>query len=81
MQGVIGMFRKNKNVIINKNVRKSGSVPDDNQIRLAGYYIRMYAKTLEKLHLTEEQKSETMEAVIMEYHELVSAGGRLSLVS
>lgn len=56
MQGVIGMFRKNKNVIINKNVRKSGSVPDDNQIRLAGYYIRMYAKTLEKLHLTEEQK-------------------------
>ena len=72
------MFRKNKNVIINKNVRKSGSVPDDNQIRLAGYYIRMYAKTLEKLHLTEEQKRE---AVIMEYHELVSAGGRLSLVS
>ena len=41
----------------------------------------MYAKTLEKLHLTEEQKRETMEAVIMEYHELVSAGGRLSLVS
>ncbi len=71
-----------KNIII--NTKPDGeAAPNDMQLRLADYYTRAYAKTVERLHLSGEEKQRAISAVNMEYDELVSYGRRdcLEMVS
>lgn len=75
---------RTRNIIINKINRKNQNTcftPDDNVMKLAEYYTRTFAATLERRHMTEEQKSQAMAAVCMEYNELLSARKSLGMVS
>lgn len=78
---------RTRNIIINKENRsnrnhgKSPFTPDDALMRLAEYYVRVYAGTVEKMHMTEEQKREAKSAVNREYRELLSARAGMRLVS
>lgn len=60
--------------IRNKMIRRAGKGTDHRSdemlIKLAEYYTRAYAGTVERMHLTESQKAEAISAANMEYNEL-----------
>ena len=73
-----------RNIIINKINRKNRMIsltPDDNTLRLAEYYTKVFARTVERMHMTSEQKSQAMSAVNMEYYEILSARRSMGMVS
>ena len=50
-------------------------------LKLAAYYTKVFAGTVEKMHMTDEQKSQAMSAVNMEYYEILSARRSMGMVS
>ncbi len=79
------MFHKRaKNIIINRVNRENPDTrltSDDNLIKLAAYYTKVYAETLDSMHISAKQKREAVAAVNREYNELLSAYGCMDKVS
>ncbi len=75
---------RTRNIIINRVHRESQNTslrPNDNMLKLAAYYTKVFAGTVEKMHMTDEQKSQAMSAVNMEYYEILSARRSMGMVS
>ena len=75
---------KTRNIIINKINRKNQNTsltPDDNVLKLAEYYTKVFAGTIENMHMTDEQKNSAMAAVSMEYYEVLAARRNMCMVS
>ncbi len=74
-----------RNIIINmpdrKPVSSNRTTPDNNQVKLAAYYTRIFAGTMEKMHIPEEQKRSAVWAVNMEYSEILATRGYTDMVS
>ena len=64
---------RSRNIFINKKNSKTRTQTDDSVLRLAEYYTRVFADTLEHMHLSEERKAEALNVANREYNELVSA--------
>lgn len=65
--------KKSRNIIINRNRPRATETPDETTIRLADYYLRVVAGTLDNMHITNDQKCEAMAAVKMEYSDMLRA--------
>ena len=78
-------YNRANNIIINmpnqKRVRNGGNDPEGNLVRLAAYYTAVFTDTVERMHMSEEQKKAAVSAVNMEYGEILTSCRCVDMVS
>ena len=71
---------RSRNILISRK-KAERTAPDETTVRLAEYYAKAFAGTLEHMHLSREQREEAMDAVKREYDELLCARSLYGMVS
>ncbi len=67
---------KSRNIIINRSRQRTTEAENETVCRLADYYVRVVAGTLDNMHITNDQKSEALASVRTEYSDIRRADRR-----